>query len=80
MANSLVPGARVRIQGTTLYDGRVGTLQANSGDPEDFWDFEVDLDAKEVPYGQVPGPGARILEARTIGVNSFQVEVITEDE
>ena len=76
----LTPGMRVRIQGTTLYDGRVGTLQNNSGHPDDFWDFHVDLDAKEVPYGQVPGPGARILEARVIGVNHFQVEPLPEGE
>lgn len=76
----LTPGTRVRIQGTMLYDGRVGTLRSNSGLRDDFWDFHVELDAKEVPYGQIPGPGTRLLEARTIGVNSFQVEVISEGE
>jgi len=76
----LTPGMRVRIQGTTLYDSRVGTLRANSGHPDDFWEFNVDLDAKQVPYGQIPGPGSRLLEARTIGVNYSQVEPLPEGE
>lgn len=58
-------GDKVTIRKTMLYTGRVGILKPASNDPEDFWDFYVDL--KE----NIESP------ARTIGVTVDQVELCT---
>jgi len=71
-------GLRVRIKETMLYNGRVGVLHSNSGDPEDFWDFTVKLDAQPVPEGETHSFPEALHGARTIGVNSSQVELISE--
>ena len=62
-------GDRVRINGTLLYDGRIGVLTPTSDDPEDFWDFNVDLDA-------LSNPKSLIEQARTIGVHDIDLEKI----
>lgn len=65
-------GMRVRIKGTMFYNGRLGTLKPTSTDPEDIWDFYVDLDAQELAEGEPMG----FETARTIGVTDFQVEPV----
>jgi len=64
-------GMRVRVKGTLYYNGRVGTLLPNSGDAEDFWNFNVELDATTDPEVDEISRGARI-----IGVYDFQVEPV----
>ncbi len=75
MANKLAIGTRVRVKGTSLYDGRTGILMPNSGHPEDFWDYTVKLEAAPIPEGT-----SRILEKlygeRIIGVHDIQVESV----
>lgn len=71
--DELEHGMRVRVKGTLFYNGRVGTLGPTSGDPEDPWDFHVELDAAEVPEGH-PVSG----EAQTIAVFYTQVEPLAE--
>jgi len=71
--DELKHGDRVKVKGTLLYNGRVGTLKPISDDPEDPWDFYVDLDASEDPK-----PDSINREARTVGVMDFQVEHLEE--
>jgi len=57
-------GDRVRVTKSLLYTGREGVVQPNSGDPEDFWDFNVILDATADE------------ESRRIGLDAYAVERI----
>lgn len=34
-----------RVEKSMLYSGQTGTLTTNSGDPDDFWDWNVVLDS-----------------------------------
>lgn len=69
---ALQHGMAVRIQHTSLYDGRTGVLGPTSEDPEDFWDYTVALTAAEPPAGATPIQ-RKLYEERTIGVMSSQV-------
>jgi len=41
-------GTKVRVTNSMLYTGRVGTLKPNSGHPEDFWDYNVELSDRTI--------------------------------
>lgn len=69
--DELQHGTRVKVKGTLFYNGRVGTLATTSGDPEDPWDFYVDLDPTDDPQFD---PISR--ETPGIGVMDFQVEPV----
>lgn len=74
---ALKPGLRVRVKGTMLYNGRVGVLQPNSGEPDDQWDFNLRLDAQDPPVG-ISRIEAKLYEERTIGVSRYQVVPLSE--
>lgn len=64
-------GDRVRVRNTLNFNGYTGVLTANSGHPEDFWDYNVELDAfldGEYPY-----------YGKVIGVHEYQVDTISDD-
>lgn len=75
MTKQLAIGTKVRVKNTKLYDGRVGVLKTTSSDPENFWDFNVLLEAAPVPEG-TSKILSNIYGERIIGVMDTQVEPI----
>jgi hypothetical protein len=58
---NLTHGTRVRVRESMYHTGRIGILAPISDDPEDCWEFYVELEATATK------------PARTIGVYALQV-------
>lgn len=41
-------GAKVRVTNSMLYTGRTGFLRPTSSDPDDWWDYNVELDDRVI--------------------------------
>jgi hypothetical protein len=66
-------GDRVVVKDTLLFNDRVGTLVPTSGEPDDPWDWCVELDA-------LGNSHVSIFSARKIGVSEYQIDLEKDKE